>query len=69
MSVLQILWATDLERGVMHTPAKGMRFVRSRGHGRVESFSFNLRIHSFGTRPQHWPGPKQFSYIVSEVTV
>jgi hypothetical protein len=40
MRVLQILWAIDLERGVIHTPAKGMRFVRS--GGQVGSFSFYL---------------------------
>jgi hypothetical protein len=37
MRVLQILWATDLEHGVIHTPAIGMRFVRSRGHGGWEA--------------------------------
>ncbi len=36
MRILQILWPTDLERGVLHTPARGMRFMRSRvmPHGR-----------------------------------
>ena len=55
------LWAPGLERGVIHTPAKGMRFGEISWSRRVGSLSAQrsalastFGIHSFGT----WPGPK-----------
>jgi hypothetical protein len=50
----------DLERGVIHTPAKGMRFVRS---GRlVGSFSFNLE----SIRLEHGLGLIQAMFLTRE---
>lgn len=52
--VLQISSSTDLERGVIHTLATGMRFLRSRGHGGWETSSAptfkSIRLeHGLGT--------------------
>lgn len=61
MRVLQILWATDLESGGIHTPATGMRFVRSRAHGGVGNFNFDLESESI--RLEHGLGPNQATCI------